>query len=46
MIKILKTYGIPPQVMGGISKLYENTRENVVTTETETDHFVIKEGVL
>lgn len=39
-------YGIPPQVMGGISKLYENTGENVVTTETETDHFIIKAGVL
>ena len=46
MLKILKAYGIPPQIIQAISKLYEGTRARVVSPDGETDYFDVLAGVL
>ena len=46
MMKILKAYGIHEVLIDAISKLYENTRAKVLTTNGETDLFNIVAGVL
>ena len=46
MLKILKAYGIPPQIVQAIAKLYEGTRARVVSPDGETDFFNVLAGVL
>ena len=46
MLKILKAYGIPLQLIQIISKLYEGTRARVISPDGETDYFNIVAGVL
>ena len=46
MMKILKAYGIPPNLMSAIIKSYENTKAKVITPNGETALFEIVAGVL
>ena len=46
MIKILRAYGIPEQIVLVISKLYEGTRAKVLSPDGETEYFNILAGVL
>ena len=46
MMKILKAYDIPPNLLRTISKLYEDTRVRVITPDGETEFFKIIAGVL
>ena len=47
MLKILKAYGIPEQIVNAISGMYNNTRTKVITPDDgETDLFEILAGVL
>lgn len=46
LIKILRAYGIPDQIVNAISKLYESTRAKVLSPDGETDYFEIIAGVL
>ena len=46
MLKILKAYGIPDELVNAIGKLYENTRARVLSPDGETDEFEIVAGVL
>ena len=46
MMKILKAYGIPEQLVSAISLLYEKTRAKVLSPDGETDYFEILAGVL
>ena len=46
MLKILKAYGIPPEIVQAIAKLYEGTRARVVSPDGETDYFSVLAGVL
>ena len=46
MLKILKAYGIPVQIVTAIDKLYQGTRARVITPDGETDYFDILAGVL
>jgi len=46
MLKILKAYGVPAELVKAIGKLYENTTARVVTPDGETDLFNIVAGVL
>lgn len=46
MLKILKAYGIPEQLISAIDKLYEGTRAKVISPDGETDYFNILAGVL
>ena len=46
MLKILKAYGVPAELVKVIGKLYENTTARVVTPDGETDLFSIVAGVL
>ena len=46
MLKILKAYGIPDQLIQAIGKLYEGTRAKVISPDGETDYFNILAGVL
>ena len=46
MMQILKTYGVPSELIGAISKLYENTKARVLTPDGETELFDILAGVL
>ena len=46
MMKILRAYGIPEQLVNAISLLYENTRAKVLSPDGETDYFEILAGVL
>lgn len=46
MMKILRAYDIPDELVRVISKLYENTRATVLTPEGETEFFDIIAGVL
>lgn len=46
MLKILKAYGIPDQLVQAIGKLYEGTRAKVLTPDGETEFFNILAGVL
>ena len=46
MMKILKAYGIPPNMLSAINNMYTNTRAKVVTPDGETQEFDILAGVL
>ena len=46
MMKILKAYGIPPNLLSAIDNMYTNTRAKVVTPDGETQEFDILAGVL
>ena len=46
MMKILRAYGIPEQLVNAISTLYEKTRAKVLSPDGETDYFEILAGVL
>ena len=46
MMKILRAYGIPEQLVNAISKLYEETHVKVPSPDGETDYFEILAGVL
>ena len=46
MLKILKAYGIPDELVKAIAKMYENTRARVLSPDGETDWFDIIAGVL
>ena len=46
MMRILKVYGIPPNLLQGIEKMYSNTKARIVTPDGETDLFEITAGVL
>ena len=45
-MRILKAYGIPPNLLQGIEKMYSNTKARIVTPDAETDLFEITAGVL
>ena len=46
MMKILRAYGIPEQLVKAITLLYEDTNAKVLTPDGETDMFDIIAGVL
>ena len=46
MMRILKAYGIPPNLLSAIEKMYTNTMAKVVSPDGETDMFEITAGVL
>ena len=46
MIRILKAYGIPPNLLQAIEKMYTNTKARVISPDGETDMFEITAGVL
>ena len=46
MIKILKEYGIPNEIINAIQKLYMGTRAKVLSLDGETECFEILRGVL
>ena len=46
MMKILKAYGIPGQLIEAIAKLYMDTRARILSPDGETEFFKILAGVL
>lgn len=46
MLKILKAYGIPPNLLKAIGTMYTNTRAKVISPDGETELFDITAGVL
>ena len=46
MLKILRAYGIPNQIVSAIATMYENTGAKVITPDGETEPFNISAGVL
>ena len=46
MLKILSSYGIPPEIVAAIKVMYENPSALVITPEGNTDLFKIDTGVL
>ena len=46
MLKILSSYGIPPEIVAAIKVMYTNTSALVITPEGNTDVFKIDTGVL
>jgi hypothetical protein len=46
MMKILKAYGVPPNLLRAIKEIYTNTRAKVITPDGETEEFDIFAGVL
>ena len=46
MIRTLKPYGIPPNLLGAIEGIYTNTKARLVTPDGETEQFEITTGVL
>ena len=46
MLKILKAYGIPNELVNTIDILYKDTRAKVISPDGETDLFDIVAGVL
>ena len=46
MIRILKAYGIPPNLLRAIEQMYTNTKARVQTPDGETEQFNISAGVL
>ena len=46
MIQILRAYGIPPNLLRAIEKMYSGTKAKVVTPDGETELFDITAGVL
>lgn len=46
MMKIIRAYGIPEQLVKAITLLYEDTKAKVLTPDGKTDMFNIIAGVL
>ena len=46
MMKILKAYGIPPNLLRAIEGMYTNTKAKVISPDGETELFDITAGVL
>ena len=46
MIKILRAYGVPPNLLRAIETMYRNTSAKVVTPDGESEEFRIHTGVL
>ena len=46
MIKILRAYGVPPNLLKAIETLYRDTSARVVTSDGESEEFRIHAGVL
>ena len=46
MLKIMRAYGIPEQLVNAIGQMYENTRAKVISPDGETDLFKSLAGVL
>ena len=46
MMRILKAYGIPPNLLRAIEAMYSNTKARVTTPDGETEQFDITAGVL
>ena len=46
MVKILKAYGIPTNLLRAIESMYTNTKTKVISPDGETDMFDITAGVL
>ena len=46
MVKILRAYGVPPNLLRAIESMYRDTRAKVVTPDGETEEFEIHAGVL
>ena len=46
MLKILKAYDIPPNILKAIAILYDNTRARVISPDGETEYFDITTGIL
>ena len=46
MMRILKAYGIPPNLLRAIEGMYTNTKARIVTPDGETEQFDITAGVL
>ena len=46
MMRILKAYGIPPNLLSATEKMYTNTKARVQTPDGETELFDITAGVL
>ena len=45
-MRILKAYGIPPNLLQAIETMYTNTKAKVVSPDGETEMFDITTGVL
>ena len=46
MFKILKAYGVPPNILGAIKSTYNTLRAKVVSPDGDTDYFKILAGVM
>ena len=46
MMRILRAYGIPDELVAAISKLYEDTRAKVISPDGDTEFFKIVAGIL
>ena len=46
MMQILKAYGIPPNLLRAIERMYTNTKARVISPDGETEMFDITAGVL
>ena len=46
MMRILKAYGIPPNLLRAIEQMYTNTKARIQTPDGETEQFDISAGVL
>ena len=46
MMKILRAYGIPPNILRAIQKMYTDTQAKVITPDGETEQYEITAGVL
>ena len=46
MMKILKAYGVPPNLLRAIEAMYTDTRAVVLTPDGDTEEFDILAGVL
>ena len=46
MMRILNAYGIPPNLLRAIERMYTNTKARVMTPDGETEQFDITAGVL
>ena len=46
MMRILKAYGIPPNMLDAIKLIYNNLRARIKTTEGNTDYFRMFAGVM
>ena len=46
MLRILKAYGLPPNILRAIEAMYTNTRAKIISPDGETEMFDITGGVL